>query len=116
MSRTRVFALAAIFFVCGMAWQYFTARSTLKTPEQDFVNRELNCSDPTGQALGKMLVTDIKPGEQFKVTTDGQDTVFDLAAQPHFSDIFEAASGSQIVLDKRMRFSGLFGGKMGVCG
>ncbi len=115
MSRTWVFALAAAFFVAGMAWRYFGAGYTLSYPEQSFANRTLDCVGPAGEPLGKMLLTSITPGQQFKILIDRQETIFDLATQPHFSDIFEAASGSQIVLDQKMRFSGLFGGRTGQC-
>ncbi len=116
MSRPWVFALAAAVFVAGMAWRYFGAGYMLTYPEQSFANRALDCVGPAGEPLGKMVLTPITPGQQFKITIDGQDTIFDLAAQPHFSDIFESASGSQIILDQRMRFTGLFGGKTGACG
>lgn len=115
MSRTAVFVLAAVFFVAGMAWHYFGAGYSLATPEQVFLDRDLNCVGEASEPLGKLRLTDITPGQQFKITIDGQDTVFDLATQPHYSSIFEADSGSQIILDRNLRFTGLFGGKTGSC-
>lgn len=116
VSRTAAFVLAAIFFVAGMAWKYFGAGYVVAYPEQAFANHTLDCADAAGTPLGKLLLTPITPGQQFKITIAGQDTVFDLATQPHYSSIFEAASGGQIILDQKIRFTGLFGGKTGMCG